>query len=131
MAFLSSFAQQMSYDDWKKEAATEINLQPEYGNVKKTKEQLEDDRTFIETVLKQDTTRRKGSEHLVGLGFNYLARGDMETAMKRFNQAWLLDPKNENAYWGLAPYMALLTIMKWRLLNMIRVWLLILKVQLS
>lgn len=100
MAFLSSFAQQMSYDDWKKEASTEINLQPEYGNVKKTKEQLEDDRTFIETVLKQDTTRRKGSEHFVSLGFNYLSRGDMETAMKRFNQAWLLDPRNENAYWG-------------------------------
>jgi len=96
----TTFAQQMSYDDWKKEAKTEINLQPEYGNADKTKEQLAEDRTFIETVLKQDTTRRKGSEHLVSLGFNYLARGDMETAMRRFNQAWLLDPKNENAYWG-------------------------------
>ncbi|WP_295666933.1 tetratricopeptide repeat protein [uncultured Mucilaginibacter sp.] len=100
MITTSSFAQPMNYDDWKNEAKTEINLQPEYGNVKKTKEQLADDRTFIETVLKQDTTPRKGSEHLVRLGFNYLAKGDMETAMKRFNQAWLLDPKNENAYWG-------------------------------
>jgi|SRR6185312_247712 len=37
---------------------------------------------------------------MVKLGFDYLYRGDINTAMKRFNQAWLLDPKNENAYWG-------------------------------
>jgi len=97
-----AFAQQMSYADWKKEAETQINLRPEYGNVAKTKDQLEEDRKFIETVLKQDTTLRKGSEHLVNLGFTYLYNGDLETAMKRFNQAWLLDPKNENAYWGYA-----------------------------
>ncbi|ASU34512.1 tetratricopeptide repeat protein [Mucilaginibacter xinganensis] len=97
-----AFSQQISYPDWKKKAETQINLQPEYGNVSKSKEQLEEDRQFIETVLKQDTIRRKGSEHLVKLGFTYLYRGDLETAMKRFNQAWLLDPKNENAYWGYA-----------------------------
>lgn len=95
-------AQKMSYDDWKKKAESEINLQPEYGGVKKTKEQVDLDNEFIQTVIKQDTTRVKGSEHLVRLGFNYLYRGDLETAMKRFNQAWLLNPKNENAYWGYA-----------------------------
>jgi tetratricopeptide (TPR) repeat protein len=99
---IPAFSQQISYTDWKKEAETQINLQPEYGNIPKSKEQIEEDRQFIETVLKQDTTHRKGSEHLVKLGFTYLYRGDMETAMRRFNQAWLLDPKNENAYWGYA-----------------------------
>ena len=29
--FLSSFAQQITYSDWKKEAQNEINLLPEYG----------------------------------------------------------------------------------------------------
>jgi tetratricopeptide (TPR) repeat protein len=96
----SSFAQQMSYADWKEEAKTHINLLPEYGNVVKSQGQIDEDNKFIETVLSQDTTRRKGSEHLVRLGFTYLYRGDLETAMRRFNQAWLLDPKNENAYWG-------------------------------
>jgi tetratricopeptide (TPR) repeat protein len=96
----SGFAQQMSYDDWKKEAQLEINLQPEYGNVRKSQGQLDEDKAFVDLVLKQDTTHRKGSDHLVQLGFTYLSRGDMVTAMKRFNQAWLLDPKNENAYWG-------------------------------
>ena len=96
----SLFAQQMSYEQWKKEAETEINLRPEYGNVAKSQAQLDEDKTFIDLVLKQDTTYRKGSDHLVRLGFTYLAKGDLKTAMRRFNQAWLLDPKNENAYWG-------------------------------
>eukprot|EP01037_Dinobryon_pediforme_P000913 gene913-920_t len=67
---------QLTYADWRALAKTEINLQPEYGNAIKTK------------------------EHLVKLGFTYLSNGDVKTAMERFNQAWLLDPKNENAYWG-------------------------------
>lgn len=97
---VSAYAQQITYDNWKKEAETDINLRPEYGNVLKSRGQLDEDKTFIDVVLKQDTTHRKGSEHLVKLGFTYLSKGDMKTAMKRFNQAWLLDPKNENAYWG-------------------------------
>jgi tetratricopeptide (TPR) repeat protein len=100
--YLPSFAQQISYADWNRKAETEINLRPEYGNVSKTKEAIALDNEFIETVLKQDTTRIKGSEHLIRIGFTYLYRSDPETAMKRFNQAWLLNPKNENAYWGYA-----------------------------
>jgi tetratricopeptide (TPR) repeat protein len=95
-----SFSQQITYDQFKEKARTEINLRPEYGNVKKDQGYSEEDRKFIELVLKNDTTNRKGSEHLVRLGFQYLGSGDIETAMHRFNQAWLLDPKNENAYWG-------------------------------
>lgn len=29
-------------------------------------------------------------------------QGDLKTAMRRFNQAWLLDSQNENAFWGFA-----------------------------
>jgi tetratricopeptide (TPR) repeat protein len=97
---VSCFAQQMSYDDFKADAKTQINLQPEYGNVPKSQGQKDEDMAFIQTILKIDTTMERGSEHLVKLGFTYLGRGDMETAMRRFNQAWLLNPKNENVYWG-------------------------------
>ena len=99
---LSSLGQQISYKEWQEKAKTEINLRPEYGNVTKDKAYIEEDQKFIKTVLKEDVTNRKGSEHLVQLGFTYLYRGDLETAMRRFNQAWLVDPKNENAYWGFA-----------------------------
>jgi tetratricopeptide (TPR) repeat protein len=96
----ASFGQSISYADFKKQANDDINLRPEYGNVRKTEEQVKADQDFVKLVLQQDGTNSKGSEHLVKLGFDYLYKGDLVTAMKRFNQAWLLDNKNENAYWG-------------------------------
>ena len=66
----------------------------------KSKELIDEDQKLIDLALKTDGTPRKASEHFVSLGFDYLYRGDLKTAMKRFNQAWLVDHKNENAYWG-------------------------------
>lgn len=34
------------------------------------------------------------------MAWDYAYKGDAETAMKRFNQAWLLDTLNADAYWG-------------------------------
>jgi tetratricopeptide (TPR) repeat protein len=100
--FFSSlcFAQQINYEEWKKNAKEDIRLLPEYGHQPKTNEQIQADQEFISTALKADTTNRKASDHLIRLGFSYLYRGDIRTAMYRFNQAYLLDPKNENIYWG-------------------------------
>lgn len=100
LIFQSSFSQQISYEQWKEQAKTDIRLLPEYGNAPKTKEQKESDDELIQTELKIDTSHHNASENLVKLGFSYLYRGDIKTAMYRFNQAWLLDPKNENVYWG-------------------------------
>jgi tetratricopeptide (TPR) repeat protein len=97
---LSGFAQQLDYKKWKKEASKDIRLLPEYGNVAKTKEQKKADDILIEETLTQEGTRKKGSDHLIKLGFNYLYQGDIKTAMYRFNQAYLLDSTNENIYWG-------------------------------
>jgi len=94
------FAQQISYDEWKKESKDNIRLLPEYGHVPKTTGQLEADQRLIDTELKQNSTHRKASDQLIKLGFSYLYQGDIKTAMYRFNQAYLLDPKNENIYWG-------------------------------
>jgi tetratricopeptide (TPR) repeat protein len=92
--------QQIDYSAWKAESQSNIRMLPEYGNLTKTKEQKEADDDFIRLSLQQDGTREKASEHMVELGFNYLYKNDLRTAMYRFNQAWLLNPKNENAYWG-------------------------------
>ncbi len=40
------------------------------------------------------------SKDLAELGWSYLYRGDSLTAMKRFNQAWMFDRKNPDAFWG-------------------------------
>jgi tetratricopeptide (TPR) repeat protein len=97
---IGAYGQQIDYSSWKEESKSNIRLLPEYGNVTKTKEQKEADDDFIKLSLQQDGTREKASDHMVDLGFNYLYKKDLRTAMYRFNQAWLLNPKNENAYWG-------------------------------
>jgi len=98
--FLSSFGQQMTYQEWQEQAKTEIRLLPEYGHVPKTTEQIAADNKFIAYELTQDGTHRSASDSVIKRGFDYLYRGNVKTAMYRFNQAWLLDPKNENVYWG-------------------------------
>ncbi len=97
---VNSLAQPISYADWKKEAKTQINLQPKYGNATKTKDQQALDQQFIKSTLANNGTARKASDQLVQLGFDYLYRQDLKTAMRRFNQAWLLDASNEDAFWG-------------------------------
>lgn len=97
---LTGFTQQISYEDWKKEAQDNIRLLPEYGHQTKTKGQIEADQELIEKELKENGTHRKASDELIRLGFTYLYQRDLKTAMYRFNQAYLLDPQNENIYWG-------------------------------
>jgi len=104
---LTAFGQQMTLEQWNEEAKTNIRLLPKYGYAEKTEAQQESDQEFIETSLKQDSTHRKASDHLISLGFRYLYR-DVKTAMYRFNQAYLLDSTNTDIYWGFgAVYMTL------------------------
>ena len=78
------------------------NEQPMYGGVAKPAALVEADQHFIETVLKRGYTRAKGSDDAVTTGWNYFFQKDLATAMKRFNQAWLLDPDNGDAFHGFA-----------------------------
>lgn len=40
------------------------------------------------------------SRGAASLGWKYLSHGDLSTAMKRFNQAWMFDRRNPDAFWG-------------------------------
>ena len=96
---LTIFAQQITSDEWDKQATTNKRLLPKYGNLPKTEEEKKADLDFIKTVLEKDSTNRKASDHMIRLGFSYLYR-DIKTAMYRFNQAYLLDSTNTDIYWG-------------------------------
>lgn len=100
MVSLALCGQPMEYAEWKAESKSNIRLLPEYGNREKSKEQKDADEKFIEATVKQLGSRQKASEHMIGVGFEYLYRQDLRIAMYRFNQAWLLNPQNENVYWG-------------------------------
>ena len=42
------------------------------------------------------------AKHAVELGWSYFNRGDMDTALRRFNQALIADPDFAPAYFGIA-----------------------------
>ncbi|HKU64780.1 MAG TPA: hypothetical protein VJQ06_06970 [Rhizomicrobium sp.] len=83
--------------------AAPTNEQPMFGNRPKTPEMLAADAQFIAATEKFGYTRVQGSDKSVQLGWQYFfAKHDIPAAMKRFNQAWLLDPDNGDAFHGFA-----------------------------
>ena len=78
------------------------NQQPMYGGIQKTAEMKKADEEYIHRVLAMGYTRQSGARAAVELGFKYFSKGDFATAMKRFNQAWLLDPTLGDTYHGFA-----------------------------
>jgi tetratricopeptide (TPR) repeat protein len=80
-----------------------INLLPMYGRVKKCTEQIEYDLTFLKDCDKNfKGDRKKASKYFENKGWQYLYANKQDTAMFRFNQAWMLDSLNANVYWGFA-----------------------------
>jgi len=77
-----------------------INLLPMYGKVKKCSDQIQYDNEFIKTVDKVYKDRKQAAAHFVNRGWEYYYKGKPDTAMMRFNQAWLLDSLNADVYWG-------------------------------
>ena len=77
-----------------------LNLLPMYGNIPKCDEQLKMDKDFISSTTSQFPNRKTASIALVDKAWGHFYKGDLETSMKRFNQAWLLDSLNADVYWG-------------------------------
>ena len=63
-------------------------------NLKKIDEDLIRDATF------RFGNRQAASRALVEQGWASVRKGMLDTAMRRFNEAWLLNPKNYQAFWG-------------------------------
>ena len=79
------------------------NEMPMYGGGPMPPDVVAANEEFIAAILKRGVTRAQGSDNMVQLGWRYLfERNDIATAMKRFNQAWLLDPDNGDAFHGFA-----------------------------
>ncbi|MBT8091181.1 MAG: tetratricopeptide repeat protein [Gammaproteobacteria bacterium] len=79
-----------------------INELPMFGNQKKTAHQLRADEEYIKYMTRDGRSREAGAESAAKLGWNSYYAGDCSKAIKRFNQAWLLDPDNRLALWGFA-----------------------------
>jgi len=83
--------------------ADDRNLLPKYGGLSETDWQKAADATFI-SGMEEDYhgDLKKASMDMAMRGWQYLAAGDLDDAMRRFNQAWLLNKKNGIALWGMA-----------------------------
>jgi tetratricopeptide (TPR) repeat protein len=58
------------------------------------------DEAFRKTAIKQNGSADSAARVYLRFGWRHFASGDPETAMKRFNQAWLLDPQNPSVYFA-------------------------------
>ena len=87
--------------------ADDRNLLPKYGSLPKTKQQEAADAKFIAAIDEQyNGDRNKASMDLALRGWQYLAGHHLDDAMRRFNQAWLLNKGNGTALWGMAAIQA-------------------------
>jgi len=78
-----------------------------YGKVEKCKEQIEIDTEFIQEMDKLYPNRKDAAIDKIKTGWNYFYNNDYDTSMKRFNQAWLLNPNLYEIYWGYGNLIAI------------------------
>ncbi|HNY25755.1 MAG TPA: hypothetical protein PLA90_02675 [Candidatus Sumerlaeota bacterium] len=71
-----------------------------YGGQRKTPEQHAADTKFYQQMVQQFATPQKASNVCAERGWRSFYAGELTSAMKSFNQAWLLDQGNPQAYWG-------------------------------
>jgi len=84
-------------------SAQNVNLQPMYGSLPKNEMQKAADEKFLASIddyYKGD--RKKAAVEVASRGWQFLRQGNIADAMRRFNQAWLIDHTNGNALWGMA-----------------------------
>lgn len=73
---------------------------PMFGGIAKTEQQQKQDEKFLKSCDASFATRQEASKFFMERGWEYYAEGQVDTAMYRFNLAWLLNPDNGETYWA-------------------------------
>lgn len=85
------------------QAVEDATLLPKYGGAARTDAQRSADEAFLRAADMQYRGDRKAAAEMDATrGWAHLLQGHLPDAMRRFNQAWLLDPTNAKALWGMA-----------------------------
>jgi hypothetical protein len=88
-----------------------LNEIPMYDGDKITEYYKKINQDFINDVKKIIETKKQfkdlneASKYSMNKGWDAFNNGDYLTSIKRFNQAWLLDPNNPDVYWIQAMFM--------------------------
>lgn len=84
------------------QATRPANEIPMYGDPDRPNKLNARDRAFIASIEKAGKSRRDVSQEVMRTGWDFLQKGDLKSAIKHFNQAWLIDQENPNVYHGFA-----------------------------
>ncbi len=71
-----------------------------FGGLKKCDKQIKIDKDFLAYCDKYFKNRNEATRHHIDKGWEFFNNNQLDTAMMRFNQAWLLDSTNADIYWG-------------------------------
>ncbi|MCA8833202.1 tetratricopeptide repeat protein [Hymenobacter pini] len=82
-------------------AATFQRLQPQFGGLTPAQAEQALGPAFISKLAGSFASRAEASRFFSAKGYEYLAENQPDTAVYRFNLAWVLDPANAEAYHGL------------------------------
>ncbi|MCB2406608.1 tetratricopeptide repeat protein [Hymenobacter lucidus] len=82
-------------------AGATSRLQPLFGGVSPEAAQQLVGAAFLADIDRSFASRAEASRFFSGKGYEYITENKPDTALYRFNLAWLLDPKNAEAYRGL------------------------------
>lgn len=78
------------------------NTRPMYGDVQKSEAFQKTDERFIQNAIEQCGTRDSAVNLYLDRAWRYFYNNDLQMAMKRFNQAWLLNAEAPDTYFGFA-----------------------------
>lgn len=73
---------------------------PMYGEGRLPEELQKANRELVRDAYKTGASLTSASNTAIDEGWEALSTGDTKTAIRRFNQAWLLDRRNGAVYWG-------------------------------
>jgi tetratricopeptide (TPR) repeat protein len=80
--------------------AIDKNLLPKFGSQKKTPAEVQLDNKFIADVVLAGGSKEVAFAQMIKRGWEGIEKFDPSTAMKRFNQAYLLIPDDYRVDWG-------------------------------
>lgn len=88
-------------------SAESFNLLPKYGPTPKNEAYKAADQQFLATIDEHyKSDRKRASNEIATRGWQALRQGLVDEAMRRFNQAWLLNNSNGVALWGMGAIQA-------------------------
>lgn len=82
------------------QAQPDPRVLPMFGKIEKSEKQQLKDQRFLASCDASFASRQEASKFFMERGWEFYNEGQRDTAVYRFNLAWLLNPDNSETYWA-------------------------------